>query len=79
MFYVSMLLMNFIVTRTRTNRLCVRLGYIRVAAALCIVTLVTDIVATLLTALGLRSKDQRTKYKFYRVAVYVMLLACMYT
>lgn len=51
-------------------------GYIRVAAALCIVTLITDIVATLLTGLGLRSKDQRTKYKFYRVAVYVMLLAC---
>lgn len=58
--------------------ICLNLGYIRVAAALCIVTLVTDIVATLLTALGLRSKDQRTKYKFYRVAVYVMLLACMY-
>lgn len=55
------------------------LGYIRVAAALCIVTLITDIVATLLTGLGLRSKDQRTKYKFYRVAVYVMLLACMYS
>jgi len=52
-------------------------GYIRVAAALCIVTLVTDIVATLLTGLGLRSKDQRTKYKFYRVAVYVMLLALL--
>lgn len=58
---------------------CTFLGYIRVAAALCIVTLITDIVATLLTGLGLRSKDQRTKYKFYRVAVYVMLLACRCT
>lgn len=50
-------------------------GYIRTSAALCIVTLVTDIVATFLTALGLRSKDYRTKYKFYRFAVYFMALA----
>lgn len=69
--------MNLVFTKCQFI-ICVNLGYIRVAAALCIVTLVTDIVATLLTALGLRSKDQRTKYKFYRVAVYVMLLACMY-
>lgn len=50
-------------------------GYIRTSAALCIVTLVTDTVATFLTALGLRSNDYRTKFKFYRFAVYVMALA----
>lgn len=72
MFQVFITMMNFKLI------VCIYLGYIRVAAALCIVTLVTDIVATLLTGLGLRSKDQRTKYKFYRVAVYVMLLACVY-
>nr|XP_018904237.1 PREDICTED: transmembrane protein 47 isoform X1 [Bemisia tabaci] len=52
-------------------------GYIKVAAALCIATLVTDIVATLLTGLGLRSSDYRTKYKFYRIAVYVMCIALL--
>ncbi|XP_065206596.1 transmembrane protein 47-like isoform X1 [Planococcus citri] len=50
-------------------------GYIRTSAALCIVALVTDTVATFLTALGLRSNDYRTKFKFYRFAVYVMALA----
>jgi hypothetical protein len=50
-------------------------AYIRAAAALCIITLVTDIVATLLTGLGLRSKDHRTKYKYYRWAVYIMVLS----
>lgn len=50
-------------------------GYIRAAAALCIVTLITDIVATLLTGLGLRSNDHRNKYKYYRIAVYVMILS----
>jgi len=53
-------------------------AYIRAAAALCIITLVTDIVATLLTGLGLRSKDHRTKYKYYRWAVYIMVLSCEY-
>ncbi|XP_039297007.1 transmembrane protein 47 [Nilaparvata lugens] len=49
--------------------------YMKVAAALCIVGLVTDVIATLLTGLGLRSKDHRTKYKYYRIAVYVMILS----
>jgi hypothetical protein len=51
-------------------------AYIKAAAALCIITLLTDAVATLLTGLGLRSKDHRTKYKYYRVAVYIMVLSC---
>ncbi|KAE8744879.1 hypothetical protein FOCC_FOCC008520 [Frankliniella occidentalis] len=50
-------------------------AYIRVAAALCVLTLVTDLIATLLTGLGLRSNDHRTKYKYYRVAVYIMILS----
>lgn len=54
-------------------------AYIRTSAALCIVTLVTDTVATFLTALGLRSNDYRTKFKFYRFAVYVMALAREFT
>lgn len=50
-------------------------GYIRAAAALCIITLITDIVATLFTGIGLRSNDHRKKYKYYRIAVYVMILS----
>nr|CAD7408137.1 unnamed protein product [Timema cristinae] len=51
------------------------LAYIQAAAALCIITLITDIVATLLTGLGLRSKDHMKKYKYYKIAVYVMVLS----
>lgn len=54
-------------------------AYIKVAAALCIVALITDAIATLMTGLGLRTKDHRTKYKYYRVAVYVMIASCKYT
>jgi len=53
--------------------------YIKVAAALCIVALITDAIATLLTGLGLRTKDHRTKYKYYRVAVYVMIASLVAT
>ncbi|XP_026475362.1 transmembrane protein 47-like [Ctenocephalides felis] len=50
-------------------------AYIQASAALCVVTLLADAVGTLLTGLGLRSDDHRAKYKYYRVAVLVMLLA----
>lgn len=50
--------------------------YIKATAALCILSLITDIVATVLTGIGLRTKNQNTKYKFYRRAVLVMLVAC---
>ncbi|XP_077288952.1 transmembrane protein 47 [Arctopsyche grandis] len=50
-------------------------AYIRAAAGLCIVTLCTDIVGTLLTALGLRATDHRTKFKYYRLAVLAMAVA----
>lgn len=54
------------------------LAYIRAAAALCIITLLTDLVATVLTGLGLRTKDHHSKYKYYRFAVIVMALARKY-
>lgn len=50
-------------------------GYIKAAAALCVVTLVTDLAATVLTGLGLKAKDHHTKCKYYRFAVIVMALA----
>ncbi|XP_043283376.1 transmembrane protein 47 isoform X2 [Venturia canescens] len=50
-------------------------GYIKAAAALCVVCLLADIAATLLTGLGLRSKDHRNKHKCYRIAVFCMGLA----
>ncbi|XP_012277770.1 transmembrane protein 47 isoform X1 [Orussus abietinus] len=50
-------------------------GYIRAAAALCVVCLIADIAATILTGLGLRSQDHRDKHKFYRLAVFCMGLA----
>lgn len=50
--------------------------YIRATAALCIITLITDAVATLLTGLGLKTQDHNLKYKYYRIAVLVMMLAC---
>jgi hypothetical protein len=50
-------------------------GYIKAAAALCVVCLLTDMFATLMTGLGLRSTDHQKKYTYYRVAVYIMILS----
>nr|CAG4652294.1 EOG090X0HIV [Triops cancriformis] len=50
-------------------------AYIRATAALCILTLATAVFSTLLTGLGLRSEDPNNKYKYYRLAVYVILAA----
>nr|CAG4645920.1 EOG090X0HIV [Lynceus sp. MCZ IZ 141354] len=50
-------------------------GYIRATAALCVVGLAADIFATLLTGLGLQSGDSNKKYRYYRLAVYVMLFS----
>lgn len=55
------------------------LAYIKAAAALCIITLLTDLVATILTGLGLRTKEHHSKYKYYRFAVIVMGLARKYS
>lgn len=50
-------------------------AYIKAAAALCVVCLITDIAATILTGLGLRTRDHNDKYKYYRFAVYCMAIA----
>ncbi|CAG7816389.1 unnamed protein product [Allacma fusca] len=50
-------------------------AYTLVAAAFCVVSLLVDVFATLLTVLGLRCRDPNKKYKYYRIAVYVMALA----
>lgn len=52
------------------------LAYIKATAALCIITLITDFIATTLTGLGLKSQNHNLKYKYYRIAVLVMLLSC---
>lgn len=53
-------------------------GYIRGVAALMIIALLTDFFGALLTGLGLRSTDPNKKYKYYRVAIYT-LLVCVLT
>jgi len=49
--------------------------YIQATAGLCIISLLMDAIATLLTGLGLRTKNHNVKYRFYRYAVLNMLLA----
>ncbi|KAH8313689.1 hypothetical protein KR067_010195, partial [Drosophila pandora] len=53
------------------------IGYIKATAALCIITLVTDVIATVLTGLGLKTQNHNLKYKFYRIAVLVMLVSLL--
>merc|ERR1719228_660878 len=50
-------------------------SYLRGAAALVIIGLFTDFFGTLLTGLGLRSTDPNKKYKYYRVAIYALIVA----
>ena len=60
---------------------CIRarsVGYVRGTAALIIICLFTDFFGTLLTGLGLRSTDPNKKYKYYRVAIYSLLVASKY-
>lgn len=52
------------------------IGYIQGAAALCVITLLMDIAATIMTGMGLCSKDPTRKYALYRFALYVMVGAC---
>lgn len=51
--------------------------YIQAAAALCVVTLLMDIAATIMTGMGLCSKDPARKYSLYRFALYVMVGALL--
>lgn len=50
--------------------------YIKATAGLCILSLITDVIATILTGIGLHTKNQNTKYRYYRRAVLIMLVAC---
>ncbi|KFM72660.1 Transmembrane protein 47, partial [Stegodyphus mimosarum] len=52
-------------------------SYIQGAAALCVITLVMDIVATVMTGMGLCSKDPTRKYQLYRLALYTMVGALL--
>ncbi|XP_049873511.1 uncharacterized protein LOC126372043 isoform X4 [Pectinophora gossypiella] len=51
--------------------------YIKAAAGLCVATLAADVCGALLTGLGLRAADHRTKFRYYRFAVLAMALALM--
>ena len=50
-------------------------GYIRGCAALVVIGLLFDFFGTFLTGLGLRSTDPNKKYKYYRVAIYALVVA----
>ena len=50
-------------------------GYIKGTAALMIIAIMVDMFGTLLTGLGLRSTDPNKKYKYYRVAIYALIVA----
>ena len=44
-------------------------------AAFVIIGLICDFFGTFLTGLGLRSTDPNKKYKYYRVAIYALVVA----
>lgn len=52
-------------------------AYIKTTAILCVITLITDAAATLLTGFGLKTQDHTLKYKFYRIAVLVMMVSLL--
>ncbi|XP_064460427.1 transmembrane protein 47-like isoform X1 [Ornithodoros turicata] len=52
-------------------------AYIQAAAALCVITLLCDIAATVMTGCGLCSKNPVRKYLMYRLAFYVMVCALL--
>ncbi|XP_068244265.1 filaggrin-2 isoform X2 [Palaemon carinicauda] len=49
--------------------------YIMASAALCVICLLLDVFATLMTGLGLSSNDPAVKTRYYRIAVWVMTVA----
>lgn len=51
--------------------------YIKATAILCVITLITDAIATLLAGFGLKTLEANLKYKFYRIAVLVMIVALL--
>lgn len=67
-----------ICTTTQSHFSSPKSVYIKATAGLCIISLLTDAIATFLTGIGLHTKNQNTKYKFYRRAVFIMLIACKF-
>ena len=53
------------------------LVYIKATAILCVITLITDAISTILTGFGLRTLEANLKYKFYRIAVLVMIVSLL--
>lgn len=53
-------------------------GYVGLCAAFVIIGLITDFFGTFLTGLGLRSTDPNKKYKYYRVAIYALVVALIF-
>ncbi|KAL7028963.1 hypothetical protein ACKWTF_006050 [Chironomus riparius] len=51
--------------------------YIKATAILCVITLITDAIATILTGFGLKTLEANLKYKFYRIAVLVMIVSLL--
>lgn len=51
--------------------------YIKVTAFLCIVTLATDVISTIVTGIGIKTQNLNNKYKCYRIAVLVMLMSLL--
>lgn len=49
--------------------------YIMASAALCVICLLLDFFATIMTGLGLSNNDPAVKTRYYRIAVWVMTLA----
>lgn len=60
-----------------TNFLISSTVYIKATAILCVITLITDAISTLLTGIGLKTLDANLKYKFYRIAVLVMMVSLL--
>ncbi|XP_022693599.1 transmembrane protein 47-like isoform X4 [Varroa jacobsoni] len=52
-------------------------AYVQAAAALCVITLLCDVAATLMTGCGLCSRNPVRKYMLYRLAFYVMVCALL--
>merc|ERR1719297_569976 len=50
-------------------------GYVGLVAAFIIIGLLFDFFGTFLTGLGVRSTDPNKKYKYYRVAIYALVVA----
>ena len=65
-----------IISRPQSKLFFFIAGYIRGSAALVVIGLLFDFFGTLLTGLGLRSTDPNKKYKYYRVAIYALVVAC---